>query len=301
VRFSPPYTFNDPFEGRPTLGSNDEWFALHRSESLRRRRDRPQTLAQLKIDTNEGASWRMALAGALRDRVGLLCLSEDPLNLLMWGHYGDSHRGGVVEFDARHPFFQQRTHGNGLPNFLRKVRYRKTRPLVPLEFFERYPREKIHLEGWATLLRPLHPIFYTKSSHWSYEKEWRLIRQLDNDMLDLGAAMGVRHERILIHPTQLIEVPLKAVRSITLGATARRFRYFDADGLEEEVRAILAKRPFTSHIRLRKVRIHDDEYRLTWFSLDNAAQLKKNTSTMEQKLRRSGAAGTAYDPKDYRR
>jgi hypothetical protein len=32
------------------------------------------------------------------DKIGILCLTEDPLDMLMWGHYDDAHAGVCLKF-----------------------------------------------------------------------------------------------------------------------------------------------------------------------------------------------------------
>ena len=43
VRFSPPYVFNDPFEGRPRLGLEGEWEQLAEQEQRIPRRSKKST------------------------------------------------------------------------------------------------------------------------------------------------------------------------------------------------------------------------------------------------------------------
>jgi hypothetical protein len=77
----------------------------------------------------------------------VLCFSEDCDNLLLWAHYADSHKGMCVEFntekvlEARHLSFC-------------RVIYREN-PEIACD--------------------PLISLFLTKSTHWEYEKEWRLL------------------------------------------------------------------------------------------------------------------------------
>jgi hypothetical protein len=69
----------------------------------------------------------------------------------MWSHYADYHRGICLEFD-----------GHGLlTQHALKVNYSHDRPLI--------------LRGDSNELK-LDKALLTKSSHWSYEKEWRLIQ-----------------------------------------------------------------------------------------------------------------------------
>jgi hypothetical protein len=84
--------------------------------------------------------------------VGVLCLSEVRDDLLMWAHYADSHRGICFVFDGADPVLAS----------AQPVRYQRARPTVnPL----------IHTKD-----EMLDSALFTKSDHWAYEKEWRLIQ-----------------------------------------------------------------------------------------------------------------------------
>jgi hypothetical protein len=88
----------------------------------------------------------------LRNRLGVLCLTERPDNHLMWVHYARNHTGFVVGFDARAAFFREDN------RLLDKVRYR-AKPKVLSE-------------------ADMNVCFY-KSDVWGYEREWRCVRKFD--------------------------------------------------------------------------------------------------------------------------
>jgi hypothetical protein len=46
---------------------------------------------------------------ALGQALGIFSLTEDPANVLMWSHYASQSFGVVVEFDEKHPWFDQKT------------------------------------------------------------------------------------------------------------------------------------------------------------------------------------------------
>lgn len=86
-----------------------------------------------------------------REKAGILCLAKSFENILMWAHYADSHRGFALEVDIS--VLEDRF-------FPLKVRYEKNIPHMeylkdPNEFFI----------NWAL----------TKSTHWEYEEEYRMI------------------------------------------------------------------------------------------------------------------------------
>lgn len=123
----------------------------------------------------------------LGSKYGILCLTETPDNLLMWAHYGDSHRGFALQFDEIHAFFQGK---DGVAfSSLARIEYAPKRPVLSYSNLE-----------WTVAL-------FSKSSEWSYEREWRLIRHLA--AADHVVADGTVH---------LFHVPPDAVRGIILGA-----------------------------------------------------------------------------------
>jgi len=86
------------------------------------------------------------------NEIGILCLTEDPLNMLMWGHYAGAHTGLCLEFSVSHtePFF-----GRAQP----VVYSTKRGSFDP----DREPGEN----AAAAILR--------KSIDWMYEGEWRIV------------------------------------------------------------------------------------------------------------------------------
>jgi hypothetical protein len=125
IRFSPPTDFNDTF---------DTWLSPRTSEMK-------TTLepARAKLDR-----------ARRRNQFGILCLTKDADNHLMWVNYAQNHKGFVIGFRTSSPFF--RAGGT-----LRDVRYPPQRPDPPQE----------------------DACFY-KSPCWTYEKEWRYVRTFDD-------------------------------------------------------------------------------------------------------------------------
>lgn len=103
---------------------------------------------------------------------GVFSLSEDPLNTLLWSHYSGEHTGVALGFET--------TSESKLSNqkFCSKVEYVKTLPKYSLDDFSR-----MQLTIFAGNRRPEHKILFddpfirriltTKTTEWSYEKEWR--------------------------------------------------------------------------------------------------------------------------------
>jgi Protein of unknown function (DUF2971) len=91
-------------------------------------------------------------------KCGILSLSEEPLNQLMWAHYANSGDGFVVGLDAQHRFFRPSKPDVSRRNLLRKIEYTDERA----ENF------------WSN---PFY-LFLVKGLEWAYEREWRMIKDL---------------------------------------------------------------------------------------------------------------------------
>lgn len=96
----------------------------------------------------------------LRNTTGVSCLSESENSLLMWAHYANNHRGLCVEYDLLEI--------NRILNFSAiPVIYSEERTCF--DFFNPQTIEKDTLKLFIQSLT-------SKSPEWSYEKEWRIIR-----------------------------------------------------------------------------------------------------------------------------
>jgi hypothetical protein len=95
--------------------------------------------------------------------MGVLSLSEDPKNSVMWGSYSDSHRGFCLGFEYHET--------NVLGQYSNNVNYLDTMPKPSAKLFA-------HDAGNDALYQ----IAYSKSKDWAYEKEWRVLKQEGNKL-----------------------------------------------------------------------------------------------------------------------
>ena len=90
--------------------------------------------------------------------VGVLSLSEKNLDILMWGHYADSHKGICIGFAYHELSFA----------------FRET-SIVPEQVI--YPEDNKY--KWDPFeddaITQADKIYLTKAKDWKYEKEWRVI------------------------------------------------------------------------------------------------------------------------------
>lgn len=164
IRFTQPNALNDPYECHLTINRKVRETLLEDSARYRK------TISNLSEDeireqtaANESTIIENALLAyrRIRNELGVLSLTEDPLNLLMWAHYGDEHKGIVVELDFAHPsLFIGSSGGKEFASL----------------YAVRYTREKVC--GIPTPENVIETLI-TKSPEWGYEKEWRFVRTLN--------------------------------------------------------------------------------------------------------------------------
>lgn len=148
----------------------------------------------------------------------VLSLSEDPKNILMWGHYAQSHTGFVIELDQSHEFFKQRRSAKDEYGFLRQVIYQDDLPNTD-------PLSSLHVNH-----------FLVKSTCWKYEQEWRMLLPEFYSEKKLEANGKI---------FDLFHLPSKAIKNIILGCKA-------TNDLEHKLAFILANRKDYSHVKLLK-------------------------------------------------
>ncbi|WP_081838259.1 DUF2971 domain-containing protein, partial [Sphaerotilus natans] len=222
LRYTPLGGFNDPFEGRPEitdLNTREEKIEIISTvfpEEAKKIYDQipEQDKKNLSFQDFVFLTEKLMEANgidilketekavpAMKDmfhkkfdeHVGTLCLSEVPDSILMWSHYGSSHTGFVIGFNAHHPHFHERRSPDDELRHLRRVLYRDARPSARLSEMD-----------WTDLV-------LTKSSHWSYEREWRIMR----DLADAKSVIPCKP-----FPVHLFKFPRDAITSIILGARA---------------------------------------------------------------------------------
>jgi hypothetical protein len=220
IRFSPPQTFNDPFELKPNIAGfapSDELDSnierppeileseyqrlplfMKTSQPYERYVELTKKMLWPESDAQTGTQilapyLRKALEDRLEEIVGILCLTESHENLTMWAHYGDKHQGMVIGFDTTHPYFQSSVGNAGTPCHLKPVVYHGSRP-------------KLTWSGLAS-----EDIFLAKGEDWECEKEWRMFAQLDKAEIEQTEA----------GPIHLFSYPPESVTKVIIGCRAK--------------------------------------------------------------------------------
>jgi len=193
--FSKPEKFNDPFDcninfqlGDVTEENLELLFNSLRKESANNKDfDRTyhsdgKVTKLFKDKVLEGSRKATSILLAKRfSSFGVTCFSEINDDILMWSHYASSHQGFCLEFDTtKFPF--TRTNNPDKDTAMEKVEYSDSYPIISLK--------DISLDQLPSLPRNL---LARKSSHWSYEREWRLFSARGNGELayEKSALAGV--------------------------------------------------------------------------------------------------------------
>lgn len=165
LRFTPIRELNDPFESNLSLGNK---FC------------NPQFLDQIQLTF-------INMMNKFTD-AGVLSLTTNHDNLLMWAHYANNHTGFVIGFDSHHIFFKD----------VDAVNYSSAR----LCFNDIKDSKK---QNQSLLYRNI----FSKSLDWSYEREWRIFKVWVHKITPIkNNIIG------------LIECPLEVIKKIYLGARA---------------------------------------------------------------------------------
>ncbi len=169
IKFTCPLEFNDPFDCRPFYDTTniDQVPRLRPGlfreagnrmglSPAKRIQKKGEFVARLRNRVKEGD-----FAKELISRVGVVSLSKNALNILMWSHYADFHRGFVLEF--RIPIM-----GSEQDISLTNER------LLPFPI--KYRSERPHIEiGKELPDKIIDKLILTKSLDWEYEEEERVV------------------------------------------------------------------------------------------------------------------------------
>lgn len=165
--FPKPSSFNDPFDCRPSFSfeASIEEITSYKQRLIKKDHPNLNREQRRKGAGSELRDWernarnpeilkrfRELHTERITEQIGVLCLSEVKDDILMWSHYGDSHRGVCLEFDGHFKFFAN----------AQEVKYPSIRPRI--NPFRQTPDQMMEIA------------LLTKAEHWTYEQEWRLIQ-----------------------------------------------------------------------------------------------------------------------------
>lgn len=240
VRFTPPNELNDPRELAPRIHiRNPAQYAgaivarNFQAGYVRLLLENPQMTEQEALarcinastqligqyNANDEEIGRMMFDIVMRTTnktIGVFSLTETNNNELMWAHYANSHTGFAVGFNTETDFFYRRENDPKTCGELTNVIYSDTAPTVYVE------------PGVMEIPKEL---FFTKTSKWHYEREWRMIRMLDA----ADSMVGTN-----IH---LFKIPPESLVSVTFG---HKFPEQDKKGIMDKLVSLAPHVVFTN-------------------------------------------------------
>jgi hypothetical protein len=198
LRFTQAVALNDPFESSPLGTHLNKSLVDGQREWVKQSGIEVTGMGKVEVEAyiiQRAREVVQSVTEPVRRNFGILSVSLERSELLMWSHYCDSHRGFVIGFEGLHEYFQK-----GIPDKrggLREVIYSEKRPhLPPFDRFSEYNVAEI--------------LLLTKSLHWSYEKELRMLHNIEHADINLGPDQGG-------HNIYLFKFPPETVKEIILG------------------------------------------------------------------------------------
>lgn len=175
--FSSTKDLNDPFEAvvpiRYDHGTDEQWQrnCEKHVRSMNRRLNEEWVSKTARDILNLGEYKRPETAEYQRqkskeqmeDCFGVFSLTTKNDNPLMWAHYADDHRGFCVGLDTNRIESDSLQYLEKTDNIL---------SFYAVEYHDKFPFLDGHEGKWDELIPR---ILRTKSEHWKYEEEWRLL------------------------------------------------------------------------------------------------------------------------------
>ncbi len=237
---------NDPFECLPFIYCPDDKVALNKrclSAFEHDQRPIPANYEQLlddqfktgELQNNLVDCHRKTLKEYNQTKGCLLSVSKNAKETVMWAHYAERHKGGVIgiDFDNIYP-----NTNSPLGIKMRSVDYSEDRPKINVL---EEPEESVSDE---TIKKTVG----TKSIGWVYEKEYRTIFFVDK--LEIMKQQGLSNFR------KLNEEDTEDAWFLQLNPTSIReviFGLYTDDSLKADIRKLI-KRQDLQHIKLRQAK-----------------------------------------------
>ncbi len=152
----------------------------------------------------------------------VLSLTRQPLNSLMWSHYGDSHQGVVIGIDVNEAEFNSLSN-NFIPYQFGEIIYTKTKPQNDLDIISTDELmdigKNISFEG--NIFNLAKRAFLYKSLDWAYEEEVRVVKEVESLKASYHTSEGFFGDfniaRIQGRPLYCFFIPKSSIKEIYLG------------------------------------------------------------------------------------
>ena len=165
----------------------------------------------------------------------LVFVKRKYISIVMWGHYGNEHRGLVIGFDGSHSFFQG---GAGLCS----VKYVKERVTFDISWENGGEREREYARS----------LLFSKNEEWIYESEVRQMFFL-RDLV----TKRIRDEKTGNEMIRYFSpIPPEIIVSVSLGVKC-------SPELEKQVKTALQDKCF-SHVKCDRAQLHRSKFELSF-------------------------------------
>lgn len=180
LRFTQPSDLNDPFECLPQKPSDQDiknMIDVVKTKLIQQAKSTEET--KFYLDKVKGLEYDIEnnIKGNLVDKmyyeaydninteIGILSLSKNWYNTLMWSHYTKSHSGFCIGFNPEHSYFE---------NYLSEDK-NTSKTIDEVEYASERLKIQTDINQKPLELEP----FFTKSMDWKYEEEIRMVATLD--------------------------------------------------------------------------------------------------------------------------
>ena len=238
---------NDPLECKPYIDKQGGITAMEKQcwRSFKREGKEPtdnwREIIQNKYETGEDLKLQQKIAGyidEMKQNSCLLSVSKTAQNTVMWAHYADKHKGGVIGFDFGY-FFRN----------MEPVHYFMQRP--KLNIWDDYLSKEFKKEYFKTLI--------TKSIEWKYEEEFRNVLD-DTDLTSFEKDGLVCRKDFEGKETWFLRLNPESIGEIVFGL-------YTEDSLKLAIRKLI-KRPELQHVKLYQAK-ESETYTLKLVEINN--------------------------------
>jgi hypothetical protein len=194
IRFTQPAALNDPLEFNPIIRFHHDGI------------NHTRFVFDGIVFPSEEQRLRFHIIESHLNRFGVLSLTKVGDSFDMWSRYANGHRGFLIEFKDDfngHPCMRSK---DGREYAVREVRY--------VDEYAINVDELVDEHGQFLLEAVNEQMFFTKTSRWADEEEWRLVRPLA-DCSTWTPLTDKAHRDRRVHS---FEFSLNCVQSVTFGA-----------------------------------------------------------------------------------
>lgn len=186
--------------------------------------------------------------GACKNRFsrnyGVLSLTRQPLNPLMWSHYGDEHQGVVIGIDVDMAGFSDKE-SCVIPSQYGEVIYSATKPHCNLPIIDTDELMSIGngIEFNSDAFNLVKRAFLYKSLEWGYEEEVRVVKDISDLPFSyhFGKGRSNAWNKISVsgRPLYCLDIPPNSIKEIYLGRNIYKNVSKKRDFSQQELKDIL--------------------------------------------------------------